>query len=386
MAMEDQRAGGSLKNPKWIVELQSLRGLAASIVLLHHCSFYYVYDIQLRNALEVTFNAHAAVVGFFVLSGFVLGLSLSKEKLNPRSAADFFIRRAFRIYPALWVASILAASYMIFVYPAAPSPVVSNWWYELLPAEPLTAIGMAKSLVGFGRALPIPIWTITIELVGSVVVLALMCALNFRQWIFAAASFTLLLMSFLGDRLLTAYLYQFGLGVSITFVAPLLRKSQMPRGWALALLILTLALMLFGRQLGGMAWSFANGYNAFWPNLIESLSAAVLISIIYVRPELFPLLRMRFPKFLGDISYSLYILHLPTMAFIAFFLGDVLHLSAFSAGGVTAMLSLSFGTTVVVLGVSVLSYKYVEKPGIEWGRRLVDARSRVVSARTEPGR
>src|SRR3546814_13828583 len=52
--------------------------------------------------------AHVAVVFFFVLSGFVLTLSLASKPLTAWVIAEFYIRRFARIFPALWVACTVA--------------------------------------------------------------------------------------------------------------------------------------------------------------------------------------------------------------------------------------------------------------------------------------
>jgi len=63
-----------------VPELQSIRGLAALAVLLHHCSFLFVTSSTFHFFAEALFNAHAAVVIFFVLSGYVLVRSLHTKR------------------------------------------------------------------------------------------------------------------------------------------------------------------------------------------------------------------------------------------------------------------------------------------------------------------
>ena len=78
-----------------IVELQSLRGLAALLVAAHHCCWYYTYSPGTKRLLEILLNAHAAVVLFYVLSGYVLSLALLKAPMTVDSVLQFYIRRGF---------------------------------------------------------------------------------------------------------------------------------------------------------------------------------------------------------------------------------------------------------------------------------------------------
>jgi peptidoglycan/LPS O-acetylase OafA/YrhL len=90
---------------KQIVELQSLRGIAAFVVAASHLSMVYTLPRAARLSLDCVLNAHAAVILFFVLSGFVLTASLVRNELSFPSIVAFYVRRVFRLYPALWVIS-----------------------------------------------------------------------------------------------------------------------------------------------------------------------------------------------------------------------------------------------------------------------------------------
>ena len=101
-----------------IDSLNSLRGLAALIVLLHHC--YYMLDgsktgelsIVRLSPLRLFIAGHAAVIVFFLLSGFVLALPYRSEQPN---ALCFIIRRACRIYIPFASAIFLSAAVVIMI-------------------------------------------------------------------------------------------------------------------------------------------------------------------------------------------------------------------------------------------------------------------------------
>ncbi|MGO9435837.1 MAG: acyltransferase family protein [Terracidiphilus sp.] len=82
------------------LELDSLRGIGASIVVFGHFAGLWSssawYSAVNSSPLRALFAAHEAVVLFFVLSGFVLSIPLSGER--PPSYRVFLLRRFCRIY------------------------------------------------------------------------------------------------------------------------------------------------------------------------------------------------------------------------------------------------------------------------------------------------
>jgi len=88
--------------------LESLRGFAAVYVVLHHIS---LFQMPKKSAVSYLFSlGQAAVMLFFVISGFVIYYacySISKENFSFR---NYFIKRFRRIYPVFLAA--LAISYI----------------------------------------------------------------------------------------------------------------------------------------------------------------------------------------------------------------------------------------------------------------------------------
>jgi peptidoglycan/LPS O-acetylase OafA/YrhL len=108
--------------------LDSIRGLAACLVLLHHCwiSSTDQLDAGFSHALssyatlshyiiDKLLAGRVAVIIFFVLSGFVLTISLQKR---PLSYVSFACKRFCRIYPAF--AAAITLSYVLHYWIGAP--------------------------------------------------------------------------------------------------------------------------------------------------------------------------------------------------------------------------------------------------------------------------
>lgn len=88
------------------------------IVLIHHC-LRAVHPAPITALIaDRILDAQAAVVFFFVLSGYVLTASLAKRALDTPEIISFYIRRIFRIYPAILIACLAVVIVMI----AVPSP------------------------------------------------------------------------------------------------------------------------------------------------------------------------------------------------------------------------------------------------------------------------
>src|ERR1035437_6618026 len=100
-------------NSKRISELDALRGIAAFIVLISHCFAVYptVYEIFCSRSLintntilkyftfsplHIFWNAHAAVILFFILSGFVLSVSHYTD--SKFDYGSYLIKRMCRLY------------------------------------------------------------------------------------------------------------------------------------------------------------------------------------------------------------------------------------------------------------------------------------------------
>lgn len=98
--------GRDFMERKRITEIDALRGIAAVIVVIYHYTFHYN---ERFGHVKPDYNTtlfdfgHYGVQLFFIISGFVIFMSVSRGK----SALDFMIKRTFRIYPAYIFAIIL---------------------------------------------------------------------------------------------------------------------------------------------------------------------------------------------------------------------------------------------------------------------------------------
>jgi peptidoglycan/LPS O-acetylase OafA/YrhL len=138
-------------NDKYRVSsLDSIRGIAAFSVLLFHCYLLsHDFKRQIDNVIEtygfpwgsslslymnLFTSGRSAVIIFFVLSGFVLTLSLLNRK---QSYKKFILSRIFRIYPVLAISVILSYLLHAFIGNNQVPAITNSDWYQFWVAPPI---------------------------------------------------------------------------------------------------------------------------------------------------------------------------------------------------------------------------------------------------------
>jgi peptidoglycan/LPS O-acetylase OafA/YrhL len=111
-------------------------------------------------------------------------------------------------------------------------------------------------------------------------------------------------------------------------------------------------------------------------NLLEMVVAALIIGTLVGANERVSLLRARFPRFIGDISYSIYLLHFVVLCTVI----KAFTLLQWALGVSVNIYVLTILVTCVTSAVTIflawLTYIYVEEPGINLGKRVLQFRGR----------
>lgn len=336
--------------------LDGLRGVASLMVILFHCFETYIP----RIGTQIINHGYLAVDFFFVLSGFVIGYAYD-DRWDKMTTWGFFKRRLVRLHPMVIMGTIIGAS--LFFFGAGPSfPAIAQcpgWKFALCFVMGLLMIpcGTGLDIRGWGEfnSFNGPNWSLSFEYVGNILYavlfrhlpkwgLAILCAcaafltLNLTLgWdvfgIFPVKEFTAPdgnLVSLGGPAYnviggwsitkeqlfigFTRLLYPFIMGLLISRILPAHRSESNPSGsplhlkggfwWASLILI-----MLFSvPQIGGKAGVPDGLYQA--AAILVAFPVVVLIGAGSVTSGA---RSTRVCKFLGDISYPLYIIHYPFM-------------------------------------------------------------------------
>lgn len=336
--------------------LDSLRGLASLSVCVHHSIAIFVIgtgpafwntdplDVPLwlwpNRLLDIILSPFTAVIFFFVLSGYVLGRSLS----SAFDIREFAIRRFFRLAPPFVFSIFLCWLVIGRFVDIKPGEVFSQFSIDMF-GQPKTWGDVWRNLILHRTAANPVTWTIAVEAWGSVFLPAILF-LNSRinPWIMLGVLFCLPLAS-----------HQWGLSYLYCFAAGAMIASRPLPSMKAGTLFAVAAVLLVSQSLwpAGLTW-LRDG--------IITLGSALLIVAVLKRPVAFlsggPLI------FLGRISYSLYLLHLPAL-YLTLHLAMRLGLSGLAGGWF-----LIIGSLLLAIPIAWLSYRVIELPSIWAGKRL----------------
>lgn len=327
-----------------LLELDALRGLAAlSVVLFHYTTRYQELYGHTTQPLVRFDLGHHGVNLFFMISGFVIFMTLNKT----RRTADFVISRFSRLYPTYWAAVCITFALMHrFELPGKAVPIH------------VLAVNLTMFQEMFGvKHVDNVYWTLQVELIFYLLMLGLF---HFRQlkrielilfiWLGVRLAY-LILPSFaeiepsyvIGKLLIQSFIPFFALGI----VFFRMRETENRSTQHIALIIASMLLIYFGE-----------GFDVF---LVACLFTAIFWSFISGRLTILTAAPL---VFLGTISYSLYLLHENIGWAIIYTMeqrGDDTHLAI----AVALLMSLALATAMTYL---------VEKPALKairgfWKRR-----------------
>ncbi|HTF96107.1 MAG TPA: acyltransferase [Cellvibrio sp.] len=345
----------SAKQRGFSVPLHALRGLAAVIVLLCHIQARIEEGFPQFTYTHI-FNGSAAVIFFFVLSGLVVGASLAKGGITFQSTLIYAHRRVFRIMPLVIVTVTLGGLYLLYVDPHMPYSFNPKSYGEF------DLVKFVASYVGYSLKANPPTWSIFVELVASALIpLMILSGKSIRLILLATAiCIALSLLPYEFQHYWNFYMISFYLGLSVLWW-----------GQSVANSVARLPNALFWFLVGGLFSFFylirlvsGAGYGDLWIVYCESIPVALLVAIIYYSPERFQLLSKPVFKFLGDISYSLYLTH--TLLLILLLNGSIYLL------GSTTIAALVFIASSIVLSLILATYSYhhIEMKGMRLGEGI----------------
>jgi peptidoglycan/LPS O-acetylase OafA/YrhL len=353
------------------VALDGLRGVAASVVVFHHWFNALTLPREQRRmlfegALAPFVNGQGAVVVFFVLSGTVLAASLARGR-GPSDWPLFYTKRVFRIHPPYLFALLFAwaASFFYVRDFGAERGLTHVMWQmaqvHLAPAELLAAMLYPSSASG---QLSVG-WTLRVEMIFSLLLPLLALAARWRRGIpLLAASLATFAVDYAWGDLW--YAIDFAAGIVLfqqrDAVARGLRR--MPRPLHALLPALGLAILCAPHLLG---WTHAAGgiLIAGWDRrdiFVMAPGAALLVACAMSLPGFEGLLSRAPLRFLGRISFSLYLLHLPIL--------NVLAPRIVSPQLPGSPFVLLLALIAVVLPASIACHRWIEVPSIALGNRV----------------
>jgi peptidoglycan/LPS O-acetylase OafA/YrhL len=356
-----------------ILHLESLRGIAALGVALHHSRM----DSPIASNAFID-NSWLMVDFFFVLSGFVIALNYQDAIRSGASLLEFQYRRFFRLYPLhlvmllvfllLECAKGIAAS--VGGLDADTGAFAGNNLFTFLASLTLTQSLFLNSSFWNG-----PSWSISAEFCtyalfgvmamglrrSRVAMMGASCAIS------VAGAYYVWKAGF--DMMILRCLLSFFIGVIAFNMAAITPKRD--SGWGGTVAFAAVVGLLLSRTWDAhdpWAMIFPPAFGAMLYMLVTFQGRGLLKTVLEYRPLVY----------LGTISYGVYMVHWAvwwmTNQILRFGL-KVNTLTTPNGGTIIHIQDPWFASAVVVVGLTIiltlahLSYRYLERPVIEWSRR-----------------
>jgi peptidoglycan/LPS O-acetylase OafA/YrhL len=345
-------------------ELDALRGLAALAVSFQHVFLLTgaagaVLAVVALTPLNALIDGTRAVLFFFVLSGFVLAVPFFRGGVSP---TGFVAKRAARIYPAYWFALIVS----IGIYSLSANPHVT-----LYAAANFASLVTDYTAQGYN----VVFWSLVQEMRISILfpLLILPVVKLPWQWVLAG-SMPLVVAGFFGEEFpgapilgsFATVFYAFFFVIGALAAKHIHRLVAMVRGMSplRAALWLGVAVTVYGAMpIEGIAVPVEKA-------IVGVACVGIMLLALgwpgFSRFLLFPAL-----QFVGRISYSYYLLHLPVSNLVPYLLHDRIPVI----------------TPVVIIAGSLLlawiAYRWIEVPSIRLGHYLYEQISARMAAPRE---
>ena len=259
-----------------LVALDGLRGIAAIAVVIGHL-FPGLFP-----------NTSLAVDFFFMLSGFVLVHAFDRRLEKGMAFPEFMVFRCIRLFPMIVLGTVLgavAAATFVGLSGMLLIPLSGPLMYPLNP----------------------PAWSLLFEMIGSALI-------GIRLW----------QRSEVGAAIL--------LGISaLALAVAILHRGSIDAGWSVESFHYGMVRVMFGFSAGGMLYRLRPTWTTANPLPLALLVLALLMPVkspayqLGIALILFPWLLViaanapsfRGAKTLGDLSYPLYIVHVPVFLILA---------------------------------------------------------------------
>jgi len=294
-------------NNRYFTELDLLRGLAALSVFMSHATG--IYQTEKSFLLSIFSDGHAAVILFFVLSGFVLTYNnLYSKSFNYK---NFIIKRIFRIYPVFIVSILCALCLHEFFYDKNNLFLTSEWFQNIWSISiNETLIVQTLFLVGPSydhSAINPVIWTLIVEMYASFLLPIFVYVLRLKT----PYHFVLLLILFIAPVVLNIPQLHFFL---VFYIGSLYAKYfEIVNAYFInkLKLLFFISFVLYLYKIFSI-YDFDNViylYNDY----VITFGSLGLILFVTNSQSIIKFSSNSFSKFLGKTSYPFYLFHFPIL-------------------------------------------------------------------------
>lgn len=334
--------------------LDYLRGLAAFGIMVYHMVLFNFGEVDSSSVLAKIKIFGVAI--FYILSGLTLYIvNINRLFFNKRDLSDFYIKRFFRIIPLLWLVTFLT--------------IAIEYSFDLPLKKILLNFSVIPGIIRPGSFLANGAWSIGNELFFYILFPFLIFLTRWnRISIFVIASLSFIAFLYFTFFILNpnetlgrqwyAYVNPFNqvlffvLGICIgSLAASTTKYSKVSFLW---LFIFFVGILFY--PVTGEPIVIVSGY----VRIILSFGTFIVCFLFYKSNfSFFPHWLTAVFRFLGEISYSLYLLHPIVLICLLYIAKKV---------GIDSVWTVIVATMILSIVVSYLSYIFFEKFFIEMGR------------------
>ncbi|MCC6689210.1 MAG: acyltransferase [Saprospiraceae bacterium] len=348
-------------NRERFIYLDLIRGIAALLVFYGHLRAIYFMGYPFQNhkgsALKsfyfITGFGHEAVMIFFVLSGFFIAKTINNSiKANNWSFSSYIFSRFVRLWDVLIPAIVLGAIFdnlTLFFFPES-NIVLGKILYmpDIMPQDK-TTVSIAIANIFFLQGILSPtygsngaLWSLANEfwyyMLFPLLLFTVKKDYQFKKRLLLAL-FALIISYFIGKTFFLYFLVWL-FGVIVFYLSPF--RVKFCRFWLIISLVSTIFILTQIR--------LAN-FPIYFNDFTLGISFAVFVFFITKLKKTPGRFLSKLSEFLSNISYTLYLIHLPALVFICSFFD--LTLKQFSCTNLLYYIALSF---VIIVYAYVIWY------------------------------
>lgn len=274
------------------------RFLAAISVVAFHYFFNGIANGKISSithipeVIDIAKYGYLGVEFFFMISGYVIFLSAKN-----RSASEFLVSRAIRLYPAFWVAVIFTSLVAVFLGGERMSVSLPQVLANLTMASPAFGYNYVDGVY----------WTLAVELTFYIAVfffLLIGLSKNLSK-VFLIWPFAMLLAAIVGKShfpYMGSYYCYFAAG---TILAILKERITIPASFSL---LTCLALCL--RHSIGAVGRLSESKGTFYSGIIIGLIVLIFfLFFLFMNTKKGAELKLYNSRLLGDLTYPIYLTH-----------------------------------------------------------------------------
>lgn len=341
--------------------IDGLRGFLALGVFIHHSTIWYQYiktgKWSLPDSNLYIHLGETSVTLFFMITSFLFVTKLIDTKETDFNWKQFFISRFFRLAP-VYIFSILIITFLVMqisdwnlnvtIYTFVNS--IIEWLTFTIIDRPYINNYEFTDKINAGVT-----WSLAYEWLFyfSLPIISLLMFYKKIKVQYILISTVFITFFCLTHIIEINYIYTFIGGIMAAFLSKYVSINTKIKNQVSSIIVIICLLVIH---------QFSSAKNEYCIILIS-----VVFTLVSLGTSIFGILNLSTFKFLGKISYSVYLLHGIIMFFTFHFIIKIDHLKLYSASEFSFIM---FIITIIVIIISFLCYRFIENPFINKSKSI----------------